>query len=299
MPIAGNFKPAPIISPSVLLRRLMPFRYNQKIMHNLPMKYPSLVLAIALSFIISIPLARAGMECYVDPVYEYSGSGSISSAVFMRDHACVAGTAVLSTLSAGTAVRVIGFTDGWYRVEANGGRGWVGQQFVNTSASKTGKVWSTYDGYMQELPSVKPGTPTPTPTAVRVDAALVSRLSGYILLQTQAHGEAWYLNPVGGKRYYMKDGQVAYQMMRSFGLGVSEADYAKIAADNWTIKNRVRGRIVLRAQAHGEAYYIHPKDLAVYYLKDGDEAYRIMRLYSLGISNTDLNKIPADVVPVK
>ena len=280
----------------------MPFDYNRKVTPNLNMKYYILTLALTVLCIIPTASAHAGMDCYVDPVYEYSGGGNISSAVFMRDGACVGGTAVISTLSAGTAVRVIGFTDGWYRIEANGGRGWVGQQFVSTSAERTGKTWGTYDAYMSELPSAKPAAsaPTsPTPTPVRVDSALVSRLSGYILLQTQAHGEAWYLNPVSGKRYYMKDGPAAYQMMRSFGLGVSEADYAKIAADNWTLKSRLRGRIVLRAQAHGEAYYLHPKDLAVHYLKDGGEAYRIMRLYSLGISNADLDKIPSDAIPVK
>jgi hypothetical protein len=34
----------------------------------------------------------------------------------------------------------------------------------------------------------------------------------------------------------------------------------------------------------------------MYYLKNGDEAYRIMRLYSLGITNTDLGEIPEDEI---
>jgi hypothetical protein len=127
----------------------------------------------------------------------------------------------------------------------------------------------------------------------------MTRLKGYILLQTEAHGEAWYVDPVSAKRYYMKDGPTAYQMMRSFGLGVNEFDYTKIAEGDWSMKNRLRGRIVLRVQEHGEAYYIHPKDLSVYYLKNGDEAYRIMRLYSLGITNADLAKMATSIVPVK
>ncbi len=252
----------------------------------------------ALSIGAALPV-WAGTECFVDPVYGYTGSGTISSAVFMRDQACVSGSVVLSTLSAGTAIKVVGFTDGWYDVEVNGGRGWVGQQFVNTSADRTDKVWSSYNDYMHQAPSVKPGAGAVSPTAGATDATLVNRLRGYILLQTQAHGEAWYLNPTTNKRYYMQDGPAAYQMMRSFGLGVTETDYAKIAADDWAVKNRLRGRIVLRVQAHGEAYYIHPKNLAVYYLKDGAEAYRVMRLYSLGITDADLNKIPSAAIPVK
>jgi len=241
----------------------------------------------------------------VDPVYQYAGSGTIASAVFLRDDACTDGTNILSTLSAGTSVQVIGFTDGWYRVETDGGRGWIGQQFVSTSATKTATMWGSYDAYMDELPSAKPGAATAVPALyqeqvrARVNAALVDRLRGYILLQVQQHGEAWYLNPTDGSRFYMKDGPTAYQMMRSFGLGVSETDYATIERGDWSIKNRLRGRIVLRVQEHGEAYYIHPKDLSVHYLQNGDEAYRLMRLYSLGITDADLDQIPADEIPVK
>ena len=61
------------------------------------------------------------------------------------------------------------------------------------------------------------------------NAALVRRLSGRIVLQVEEHGEAWYINPDDGLRYYMKDGEAAYAMMRSFALGISNADLAKIA----------------------------------------------------------------------
>ena len=61
-----------------------------------------------------------------------------------------------------------------------------------------------------------------------IDTALVTRLKGRILLQVQQHGEAWYLDPVSVKRYYMKDGPTAYQMLRQFGLGITDADLAKI-----------------------------------------------------------------------
>jgi uncharacterized protein YkwD len=56
---------------------------------------------------------------------------------------------------------------------------------------------------------------------------------------------------------------------------------------------RVIGVACIAAVAKGEAYYIHPKTLSVNYLKDGAEAYRIMRLLSLGITNNNLNQIPS------
>jgi hypothetical protein len=255
-------------------------------------------------FLLGAASAVQAGDCYVDPVIEYAGSGTIESGVFMRDQACMEGSNVLATLSAGTSVSVIGYTDGWYRVEANGGRGWIGMQFLNNGASETGKQWGwgEYHAYMSAYPSMSPNAaaqPAPAQNQTQNRTALMSRVRGYILLQVEEHGEAWYVDPMSDRRYYMKDGPTAYQMMRSFGLGVSEADYASMAAGNWSMKHRLRGRIILRVQEHGEAYYIHPDDLTMYYLKDGDEAYRIMRLYSLGITNTDLTGITEDAIPIK
>jgi hypothetical protein len=254
-----------------------------------------LVGAVALiSLLLPAAPALAG-DCYADPVHQYAANGTISSAVFMRTHACMDGSSILLTIPSGASIKVIGYTDGWYNVEYNGGRGWVGQQFVSVSTGSEIKTWS-YDEFMSAYPSQN-ATATPPPTSS--DPTLVSRLRGYILLDVQSHGEAWYLNPTDSKRYYMRDGAIAYQMMRSFGLGVTEADYAKIAAGDYTIKNRLRGRIVLRVLAHGEAYYIHPKTLTVHYLKDGPAAYEVMRYNSLGITSADLTKITTSEVPIK
>jgi|GEM_PF-375252 len=55
-----------------------------------------------------------------------------------------------------------------------------------------------------------------------------SGLTGQILLQVEKHGEAWYVGPVTGQRYYLKDGDTAYQMLREFGLGIKNIDLAKI-----------------------------------------------------------------------
>ncbi|MFH0873457.1 MAG: hypothetical protein V1846_01305 [Candidatus Komeilibacteria bacterium] len=61
-----------------------------------------------------------------------------------------------------------------------------------------------------------------------VDTKLVNKLKGRILLQVQQHGEAWYVNPTDGKRYYMKDGAAAYEMLRKFGQGITDTDISKI-----------------------------------------------------------------------
>ena len=58
--------------------------------------------------------------------------------------------------------------------------------------------------------------------------SLVNRLKGHIVLQVESRGEAWYINPADGKRYYMKNGEASFQIMRFLSLGISNEDLAKI-----------------------------------------------------------------------
>ena len=58
--------------------------------------------------------------------------------------------------------------------------------------------------------------------------SLADRLKGRILLQVEARGEAWYVDINSRKRYYMKDGATAYEMLRRFGLGITNEDLRKI-----------------------------------------------------------------------
>ncbi len=128
-------------------------------------------------------------------------------------------------------------------------------------------------------------------------ATLASRLKGYVLLQVQSHGEAWYVRPTDLKRYYMKDGPAAYQVMRQFGLGITTADLTRLLAGDAALKTRLLGQIVLQVELHGEAYYICPGNRNVIYIKDGPAAYEIMRGCSLGVTNSDLALIPMGDLP--
>lgn len=60
------------------------------------------------------------------------------------------------------------------------------------------------------------------------DNKLLGRLKGRIVLQIESRGEAWYINPADGKRYYMKDGGAAYQIMRFLSLGITNDNLRKI-----------------------------------------------------------------------
>ncbi|MDD4333042.1 MAG: serine protease [Patescibacteria group bacterium] len=119
---------------------------------------------------------------------------------------------------------------------------------------------------------------------------LSEKLSGRILLQVEAHGEAYYVYPKDGKRYYMANGNEAYRIMRYLGVGITNNDLNKIKNDKNFAKKH-SGKIFLQVESRGEAYYIDFNGNA-HYLKDGAAAYTAMRELGLGITNNNLNKIP-------
>lgn len=61
-----------------------------------------------------------------------------------------------------------------------------------------------------------------------LDTRLINRLRGYIMLQVEEHGEAWYIEPESGQKFYLRDAATAFAALRGFGLGIREADIVKI-----------------------------------------------------------------------
>ncbi len=114
-------------------------------------------------------------------------------------------------------------------------------------------------------------------------------LRGRILLQVESHGEAWYVNPANNQRYYLGRPDDAYAIMRSLGLGISNADFNSFSAK---APVRLAGSILLKVQDKGQAYYVDSRELKLYYLGRPADAYNVMRNKGLGISNRDLATIP-------
>jgi exopolysaccharide biosynthesis protein len=122
-----------------------------------------------------------------------------------------------------------------------------------------------------------------------------SRLKGRILLDVERNGEAWYVNPADEKRYYLGRPDDAFKVMRQLGIGISEANFARLPKDGDTSSTsdmafgaKLQGKIMLEVEKKGEAWYINPKDYKAYYLGKPADAFAIMRKLSLGISRRDL-----------
>jgi len=117
---------------------------------------------------------------------------------------------------------------------------------------------------------------------------LPERLKGRILIQTQSNGEAWYVNPVNKKRYYLGRPDDAFDIMRSLALGISNQDFNSF---NGRAPARLSGRILIKVQDSGKAYYVNPLNLSLLYLGRPADAFNLMRLIGIGITDNDLNKI--------
>ncbi len=211
------------------------------------------------------------------------------------------------------------------------------------------RITTSKDFHEYVLNGLKEDKPvSPAPSKPKANT-LAERLKGKILLQVESHGEAWYVHE-DGKRYYLKDGRTAFELLRRFGLGITNANLNKIPigierrfkdvdsdqdglpdkledalgsnpqvadTDNdgypdgtevfngysptdpsptkvkidKKLAERLKGKILLQVESHGEAWYVH-EDGKRYYMKDGEAAFNIMRFLSLGITNDNLSRIP-------
>jgi len=116
--------------------------------------------------------------------------------------------------------------------------------------------------------------------------------AGYILLQIERNGEAWYVYPSNGNRYYLGRPTDAFAIMKKLSLGVKH-DYL---TGTEIFPDHLSGLILLDVEQNGEAYYIYPANQKKYYLGRPADAFRIMSELGLGISNADLVHIPVGEV---
>ena len=131
-------------------------------------------------------------------------------------------------------------------------------------------------------------------------ATLAEKLKGYILLQVEKNGEAWYVYPKTLTRFFLGRPADAFDIMRRLGLGISNANLAKIPiagssdTGDTALRAKMSGYILIQVEKNGEAWYVYPKDTHRYYLGRPDDAFSIMRSLGVGISNSDLAQIPVD-----
>ncbi|MFC1678483.1 thrombospondin type 3 repeat-containing protein [Patescibacteria group bacterium] len=66
--------------------------------------------------------------------------------------------------------------------------------------------------------------------ALNKNKELQEKMAGFIIMQIEQHGEAWYVNPDDRKRYYLGRPLDAFSVMRSLGLGITNKNLALVEA---------------------------------------------------------------------
>lgn len=160
------------------------------------------------------------------------------------------------------------------------------------------------------------GTNNPQDILIRVyedsyrsssSSSLNNQFNGYIMLNVDDAGKAYYISPISKKAYYLAIPKISFQIMRGSGVGISNDDLKKIpVADgcpdympdcddsskhdsNFT--NQQKGKIFLQVQENGEAWYVYPSDSKRYFLGTPENAYEIMKDLGWGINNADFEKL--------
>lgn len=136
------------------------------------------------------------------------------------------------------------------------------------------------------------------PLAAVAEDNLAAQLAGRILLQVERHGEAWYVHPVDGRRYFLGRPADALHVMSSLGLGISDDDLDDIPMDDSAatgdrrLRERLAGRILLQVEDHGAAWYVDPLSLRRVALGRPADAFRLLQSRGLGASDASLARIP-------
>ena len=61
-----------------------------------------------------------------------------------------------------------------------------------------------------------------------VNSSFANSQKGKILLQVEASGEAWYVNPQDSKRYFLGRPTDAFNIMKTLGLGISNVNFERL-----------------------------------------------------------------------
>ena len=130
------------------------------------------------------------------------------------------------------------------------------------------------------------------------DRTFAERFKGRILFAPHFNGEAYYVHMEDAKAYYLNRPQDAFNIMRTLGVGITNADLAKIpkyddskkTQGDKKLQDRLAGKILLQVESLGEAWYVEPRTKERYFLGRPQDAFNIMRSLATGVSNEDLIK---------
>ena len=120
---------------------------------------------------------------------------------------------------------------------------------------------------------------------------LAKKLTGKILLQIEANGEAWYVYPVDLKRYYLGRPSDINILVEKLGLALSNEEIFNYLYFDKIFPKRLAGRLIFDKEDNAKIYYIDSESLLAHFMDGPSRAWHFMNDTGLGISNEDIRKI--------
>lgn len=97
---------------------------------------------------------------------------------------------------------------------------------IGTDKSKTD---TDGDGYKDKEELASGHSPLVKGARINHDLKFSAAQKGRIFLQAQGRGEAWYINPADGQRYFLSRPADAFNLMRGLGVGLANKDWQTLA----------------------------------------------------------------------
>jgi len=152
------------------------------------------------------------------------------------------------------------------------------------------EVYNNFKEWKEGDVAIEPKNFTEKESALVVepDMEFTKEMRGYILLQTEENGEAWYVNQKDNKKYFLGSPDKAYSVLRKLGESTTNSFIKKYTR----YPVGTAGKVLLDAEDFGKSYYISPKTRLAFPLFNTEDTAKILREQGVGISNEDLRKIP-------
>jgi hypothetical protein len=130
-----------------------------------------------------------------------------------------------------------------------------------------------------------------TPLTASAATTTAATYSGRILKDPAMTGQFWYVFPGNHKRYSLiNTDQQVLLMLRNLALGVSNKNF-NLIQNNPTKYSWLRGRLFLKVEDAGKAYYFSPVTKKLVYLGAPKNAFIVLTKEALAINQTNLAKI--------
>lgn len=123
-------------------------------------------------------------------------------------------------------------------------------------------------------------------------------LAGQIIYVPGEINEFWFVNSKNFQRSPVLDFKVALNVFKNKFIGLSEANFKKLVAvgdmpikSDLALAKKLAGRIILRVDKNGAAWYINPTDLKKYDLSASSTFFNNLPLLATKVSATQLAQI--------